>query len=110
MSEMGDASGGARRVLNTSENSKRLLRFGDHEIVDVPPRVSGRTSAERRAARPSIRSATDGDTSSRCDDSSSWCDDGSSGNGTCDDRAGCDDAARPIDAGSTDDGVGFHSA
>jgi hypothetical protein len=100
MSEMGDASGGARRVLNTSENSKRLRRFGDHEIAgDVPPRVSGRTSAERRAARPSIRSATDGDTSSRCDD-------GSSGNGTCDDRAGCDDAARPIDAGSTDDGVG----
>lgn len=39
MSEMGDASGGARRVLNTSENSKRLRRFGDHEIAGASRRA-----------------------------------------------------------------------
>jgi hypothetical protein len=104
------ASGGAPSVLKTSDNSERLRKFEGHELAeDILPRVSGKKSAESDAARRSIHSATDGDTA-WYNDGSPWCDDGSSSNGTCDDRAGCADAAGPNDTASADDGVGFHSA
>jgi hypothetical protein len=99
---------GAPSALKTSDNSDRIRKFGGYQFEDILPRVSGKMSAERRAARRSVRSATEGDTST--DGDTSWSDDGRSGNGTCGDHAGCGDAARPIDTGSTDNGVGFHSA
>jgi hypothetical protein len=97
--------GGALGVLlKTSENLEKFRKFEGREIAkDIQTHVSGKKSAEKRAARPSIHPTADGDPS-RCDDGSSWSNDGSSGN-----RA-CGNAARPIDTGSTDDGVGFHSA
>jgi hypothetical protein len=93
------------------EDQPELLDVREgHELAeDIVPRVSGKKSAERHAARRSVHSATDGGTS-WCDDGSPWCDDGGSSNGTCDNCAGCADAAGPNDTASADDGVGFHRA
>jgi hypothetical protein len=89
---------------------EKLRKFGGHKLAeDILSRVSGKKSVERCAARRSVHSATDGDTS-WCDDTSR-CDDGSSGNGTCDDRGTArGDATCPVHTSSADDGVSFHRA